>query len=147
MLKHFYCLLNNYTILTLLSSFYKRLPQQWEEDVPERYRKDGGRGGRGGFRGRGGRGFRGRGRDAVQTGKAPPKPVDLPHRYLVKPEYTPPQFTRLYYVVCVFPLFSNSFSTVTADTKKVPAKFAGLILFKKKMSLRFLIFTILTLLL
>merc|ERR1719232_790640 len=45
---------------------------------------------RGGFRGRGGRG---RGRDVF-----PPKPDNLPHRYLVKADYTPSQYTRLFHV-------------------------------------------------
>ena len=48
---------------------------------------------RGGFRGRGGRGG-GRGRDHF-----PNRPDHLPHRYLVKPDYTPSQYTRLFHVV------------------------------------------------
>ena len=47
---------------------------------------------RGGFRGRGGRGARGR-------DNFPSKPENLPHRYLVKADYAPSQFTRLFHVV------------------------------------------------
>ncbi|XP_063684711.1 pre-mRNA cleavage complex 2 protein Pcf11-like [Bolinopsis microptera] len=46
---------------------------------------------RGGFRGRGGRGARGR-------DNFPSKPENLPHRYLVKADYAPSQFTRLFHV-------------------------------------------------